>query len=272
MKKMILMMVMAMLAACSQEQDMPKQMPEHSDMSMHAKEQQSVVEPMHPTQDKVQQTVADHTTMIDKHAAVEAKPSEPVKVAEKPMKEPVKKAVVSEPKATATAAKQDEVVKPVQHAPKAKQVSKDVVKSTPKVVQTAPVQDKKVVAPLVQGKQPIKSVPNPAPSEIMLKPESTMDTAKANALTKKCKSCHATDKDKVGPSWKKIQAAYGSVDTLAAVFASGFNVEDRKVAATDAKFKKKAKVMTGQYKNLIKKQVEKGKFAYNEMAQAVFAK
>ncbi len=99
-----------------------------------------------------------------------------------------------------------------------------------------------------------------------------MNTATAGDITKKCKSCHATSKDKVGPSWKKIQAAYGSADTLAAVFESGFAVDDRKVAATDAKFKKKAKVMSGQYKNLIKKQVKKGKFTYNELAEAIFAK
>ncbi len=173
-----------------------------------------------------------------------------------------------------------EVVKP-QPAAVTPQVSKPAVTKaepvvTKPVAQTQVVEtkvaEKKVVAPLVQGKQPIKSEPSPAPSDIMLKSEPSMDMAKANALTKKCKSCHATDKDKVGPSWKNIQAAYGSADTLAAVFASGFNVEDRKVAATDAKFKKKAKVMTGQYKSLIKKQVEKGKFTYNEMAQAIFAK
>ncbi len=134
------------------------------------------------------------------------------------------------------------------------------------------VAPKKVVAPLSQGKGPIKSEPNPAPSNIMLKPDSGMTLAKANSLTKKCKSCHATDKDKVGPSFKNIQAAYGSVDALAAAFGSGFAVNDRKVASADAKWKKKAKTMTGQYKALIKKQVEKGAFTYKELAEAIFAK
>ncbi len=99
-----------------------------------------------------------------------------------------------------------------------------------------------------------------------------LSTASAGDLTKKCKSCHATDKDKVGPSFKNIQAAYGDAATLASVFESGFAVADRKVAAGDAKWKKKAKVMTGQYKNLIKKKVKKGKFTYQEMADAIFAK
>ena len=99
-----------------------------------------------------------------------------------------------------------------------------------------------------------------------------MSTATASDLTKKCKSCHAASKDKVGPSWKKIQAAYGDAATLASVFESGFAVDDRKVAAAEPKFKKKAKTMTGQYKNLIKKQVAKGKFTYNELAEAIFAK
>ncbi len=99
-----------------------------------------------------------------------------------------------------------------------------------------------------------------------------LGTASAGDLTKKCKSCHATDKDKVGPSFKNIQAAYGDAATLASVLESGFAVDDRKVAAGDAKWKKKAKVMTGQYKNLIKKKVKKGKFTYQEMADAIFAK
>ncbi len=136
----------------------------------------------------------------------------------------------------------------------------------------AAADNKKVVAPVVQGKQPIKQQPNPAPSEIMLKADAGMTLAKANSLTKKCKSCHATDKDKVGPSFKKIQAAYGSVNALTAVFESGFTVENRKVVAADTKWKKKAKTMTGQYKNLIQKQVQKGKFTYKELAEAIFAK
>jgi cytochrome c551/c552 len=99
-----------------------------------------------------------------------------------------------------------------------------------------------------------------------------LSTATAGDLTKKCKSCHSTSKDKVGPSFKKIQAAYGDAATLAAAFESGFDVEIRKVAAGDAKWKKKAKIMSGQYKNLIKKKVAKGKFTYKELADEIFAK
>ena len=171
----------------------------------------------------------------------------------------------------------------VMQAPAAKAKAESKVAS--KVKPTAPVEEKVVaqakpeatgkkrVAPLVQGKQPIKQQPNPAPVDNMqMKPAATMSLEKANALTKKCKSCHATDKDKVGPSYKKIQEAYGSVDALAAVFENGFAVEHRKVAASDTKWKKKVKTMTSQYKNLIQKQVEKGKLTYKEMAEAIFAK
>ncbi|MDQ7003315.1 MAG: hypothetical protein Q9N02_11640 [Ghiorsea sp.] len=99
-----------------------------------------------------------------------------------------------------------------------------------------------------------------------------LNTATAGDLTKKCKACHSVSKDKVGPSFKKIQAAYGNAATLAAVFESGFAVENRKVAGSDAKWKKKAKIMSGQYKRLIKKNVEKGKFTYLELAETIFAK
>ncbi len=70
--------------------------------------------------------------------------------------------------------------------------------------------------------------------------------------TKPCKACHAIDKDVVGPAWKKVADAYGSEAALAAVFKSGFKVEDRKIASSDEKFKKQAAVMTGQYTTLIK--------------------
>ncbi|RMH59943.1 MAG: hypothetical protein D6678_07065 [Zetaproteobacteria bacterium] len=69
---------------------------------------------------------------------------------------------------------------------------------------------------------------------------------------KKCKACHAVGKDKVGPAWKDVAAAYGSADALAKVFKDGFKVEDRKVIAANGKWKGKAGMMTGQYKKLIK--------------------
>jgi len=69
---------------------------------------------------------------------------------------------------------------------------------------------------------------------------------------KKCKACHAVSKKKVGPKWADVAAAYGSADALAAVFKSGFKKGDRKVAAANAKWMKKAGMMTGQYKKLIK--------------------
>ena len=69
---------------------------------------------------------------------------------------------------------------------------------------------------------------------------------------KKCKSCHAVPKKKVGPAWKDVAAAYGSADALAAVFKAGFKKSDRKVLASNSKWKSKAGMMTGQYKKLIK--------------------
>lgn len=67
-----------------------------------------------------------------------------------------------------------------------------------------------------------------------------------------CKACHAVGKDTVGPDWKTIADKYGDAKALAGVFKSGFKVEDRKVAAGDAKWKAQAAVMTGQYTSLIK--------------------
>jgi len=84
---------------------------------------------------------------------------------------------------------------------------------------------------------------------------SAMAPAVANAggfSAKKCKACHSVTKNKVGPAWKDVAAAYGSADALAAVFKDGFKVDDRKVAAANGKWKRKAKLMTGQYKRLIK--------------------
>jgi len=69
---------------------------------------------------------------------------------------------------------------------------------------------------------------------------------------KKCKACHSVAKNKVGPAWKDVTAAYGSADALAAVFKSGFHVADRKVIAANSKWKGKAGMMTAQYKKLIK--------------------
>ncbi|MDQ6995012.1 MAG: hypothetical protein Q9M18_05395 [Mariprofundaceae bacterium] len=80
-------------------------------------------------------------------------------------------------------------------------------------------------------------------------------TTEANAggfNVKKCKACHAVGKKKVGPSWKDVATAYGDEATLAAVFKGGFKVEDRKSIAANAKWKRKAGMMTGQYKKLIK--------------------
>jgi len=70
--------------------------------------------------------------------------------------------------------------------------------------------------------------------------------------TKPCKACHAVGKDVVGPDWARVAKAYGSEGALAAVFKSGFKVEDRKIASSEEKFKKQAAVMTGQYDKLIK--------------------
>ncbi len=69
---------------------------------------------------------------------------------------------------------------------------------------------------------------------------------------KRCKACHAVNKDKAGPAWKKVAEAYGSAEALAAVFKSGFKVEDRKMIQKEPKWKSKAGLMTGQYKKMIK--------------------
>lgn len=86
----------------------------------------------------------------------------------------------------------------------------------------------------------------------------------ADFSTKPCKACHAIDKDVIGPAWKKVADAYGSEAALAAVFKSGFKVEDRKIASSEDKFKKQAAVMTGQYNTLIKGHED-------EAAKALFA-
>jgi len=94
-----------------------------------------------------------------------------------------------------------------------------------------------------------------------------MTPANANAKAfnvKKCKACHAVGKKKVGPAWKDVASAYGNEATLAKVFKAGFKVGDRKVAASNAKWKHKAGLMTSQYKKLIKGHED-------EAAKALFA-
>ncbi len=78
------------------------------------------------------------------------------------------------------------------------------------------------------------------------------DASAGGFNVKKCKACHAVGKKKVGPSWKDVAEAYGSVDELAKVFKDGFKVEDRKIVAANSKWKSKAGMMTSQYKKMIK--------------------
>ena len=79
-----------------------------------------------------------------------------------------------------------------------------------------------------------------------------MSTA-ANAFsTTKCMACHAIDHDKVGPAWKAVAAAYGDEATLAKTCESGFAVNERKSAGTEAEGAAKAGLRTMQYKNRIK--------------------
>lgn len=80
---------------------------------------------------------------------------------------------------------------------------------------------------------------------------------------KKCKACHAVEKDKVGPKWKEVAEAYGDAETLAKVFKDGFKVEDRKLIAANPKWKSKAGLMTSQFKSQIKGHEE-------EAAKALF--
>lgn len=67
-----------------------------------------------------------------------------------------------------------------------------------------------------------------------------------------CKACHAIDHDSVGPAWATVAKDYGNEEALAKVFKAGFKVEDRKVAASNAKWKSQAATMTGQFGTLIK--------------------
>jgi cytochrome c551/c552 len=67
-----------------------------------------------------------------------------------------------------------------------------------------------------------------------------------------CKACHAVGKDVVGPDWAVVAKTYGDEKALAAVFKAGFKPEDRKVAASNAKWKSQEALMTGQFNTLIK--------------------
>lgn len=78
-------------------------------------------------------------------------------------------------------------------------------------------------------------------------------SATASAFsTGPCQACHAIDHDVVGPAWKHVAEKYGNEATLEKTFKSGFKVEDRKVAGSEAKWKAQAAIMTGQYESLIK--------------------
>lgn len=79
-----------------------------------------------------------------------------------------------------------------------------------------------------------------------------------------CKACHKVDKDVVGPAWKTVAEKYGDAKTLAAVFKAGFKPADRKVAASNPKWKSMEALMTGQFNNLIKGHED-------EAAHALFA-
>ncbi|MDQ6955659.1 MAG: hypothetical protein Q9M21_00540 [Mariprofundaceae bacterium] len=137
-------------------------------------------------------------------------------------------------------------------------------------VKANPCSVKKVVNPC-SSKAAAKT--NPCAAKKMVNPCSAKALVKVTTnFTGKCKACHKVSKDAVGPSFKKIQAAYGSSTALAKVFESGFVVGDRKVAASEDKYKKKASMMTSQYKKLIKKKVEAGKFTYQALADEIFSK
>ncbi len=252
MKYVWLILVMA-VAACSQNQGVKQE----------AAPEKAVAAQAPAKVEQAQQQVEEAKAVVsEKAVAAQA----PAKVEQAKQQAEEAKAVVSEKAVAAQMpAKMD---KPKQ----ASKAAHDMASAKPmkNKEQPKPQAAKKMVAPLVQGKGPIKSKPDPASSKHMIKTAPAMDVAKATMLLKKCKSCHTADKDKVGPSWKKIQQAYGSAQSLAAVFEQGFAVDVRKVAAMSPKFKKKAKTMTGQYKNLIQKQVKKGKFTYGDIAAAIF--
>jgi cytochrome c551/c552 len=82
--------------------------------------------------------------------------------------------------------------------------------------------------------------------------------------TKPCQSCHAIDHDVLGPAWQRVAEKYGSAEALAAVFKSGFKVEDRRIAMSEPNFKGKASTMTLMYMTFIKGHEE-------DAAKALFA-
>jgi cytochrome c551/c552 len=277
MKKIMILMVAMGLAACEQKAEQPKAEQMQTNQTQvvekaQAPEQQAEVstKPMassyNAAEQKATQTVAEvkasqpAPTMV-KEPAQEVATSEPIKAV-------VKKKVEAKPVVAPKPAAVTPQVKTAKPTP-----AQPVAAAKEEVVATAKPASK-VVAPLVQGKQPIKAKPNPAPSQTMqIKSAQTS----FRGLTKKCKSCHKTDKNGVGPSFKNIQAAYGDAATLAKSWASGFAAADRPIAGNPCnpnykKYTKKAKTMTGQYKKLIKKAVEKGKFTYQELADEVFSK
>jgi len=153
---------------------------------------------------------------------------------------------------------------------------KPVVKANPCEVKKM-VNPRSVKAAVKTNPCSVKKVVNPCSTKVaakkMLNPCSIKALVKVTTnFTGKCKACHKVSKDAVGPSFKKIQAAYSSSTALAKIFESGFVVGDRKVAASEAKYKKKAGMMTSQYKKLIKKKVEAGKFTYQALADEIFSK
>lgn len=75
----------------------------------------------------------------------------------------------------------------------------------------------------------------------------------ANAFTTTaCQSCHAVGYPKVGPSFEAVVKSYGNEQALAKAFDDGFALNDRKLAAADAKWARKASLMTTQYRINIK--------------------
>lgn len=80
----------------------------------------------------------------------------------------------------------------------------------------------------------------------------SLSTTASAFITGACKACHSINKDKAGPSWSSVAKAYGSDWALAKVFKDGFKLEDRKVAAFNARWHGQAGMMTGQFNALIK--------------------
>lgn len=79
-----------------------------------------------------------------------------------------------------------------------------------------------------------------------------------------CGACHKANADAAGPSFASIKAAYGSKEELAKVFKGGFKVEDRKVAASNEKWKKSAALMTGQFGLIKGKEDDAAAFVFGQ--------